>query len=100
VVWCPTDNTKNACHGSDAAETAAHEAAFFFGDHQQLQCAQCANTVPRLCVPRRFVHIGASGATCASTLSFVTVTAPSHTMLALQVLGPRLVCCRCRETPT
>lgn len=28
----PADNTKNACHGSDAAETAAQEAAFFFGE--------------------------------------------------------------------
>jgi nucleoside-diphosphate kinase len=30
-----TDNTRNACHGSDAPDTAAAEAAFFFGKGRQ-----------------------------------------------------------------
>ncbi len=31
LSWGAADNTRNACHGSDAEEAAAQEAAFFFG---------------------------------------------------------------------
>ena len=36
------DKTHNACHGSDAPETAQEELQFFFGPGQQQVCADAA----------------------------------------------------------
>lgn len=56
-----TDTTYNACHGSDAPETAAAEAEFFFGQGRMPgMCAQLRGTTLAVIKPH-LVKDGAAG---------------------------------------
>ena len=46
-----TDNTQNACHGSDAPQTAAAELGFFFGQPGVGKCDLGVNTTLFLIKP-------------------------------------------------
>jgi nucleoside-diphosphate kinase len=51
-----TDNTLNACHGSDAVETAAAELAFFFGGKEVGRCVVGRGTTLGVIKPHLVTH--------------------------------------------
>lgn len=70
-----TDKTLNACHGSDAPETAAEEVGFFFGSPQKVgACAVLKNTTLALIKPHA-VEAGLTGKILDELLAFFEVTA-------------------------
>lgn len=59
-----TDNTWNACHGSDASATAAAELGFFFESGPVGKCDMGRNTSLCLIKPH-VVKLGAEGQVCS-----------------------------------
>eukprot|EP00192_Tetraselmis_astigmatica_P010881 CAMPEP_0117657936 /NCGR_PEP_ID=MMETSP0804-20121206/5595_1 /TAXON_ID=1074897 /ORGANISM="Tetraselmis astigmatica, Strain CCMP880" /LENGTH=364 /DNA_ID=CAMNT_0005464421 /DNA_START=241 /DNA_END=1331 /DNA_ORIENTATION=+ len=68
-----TDNTMNACHGSDAPETAAEESAFFFG--QRVGPCHYANGTTLGIVKPSAVEGGHTGAILDAVLERFHITA-------------------------
>jgi len=70
------DKTQNACHGSDAPETAAEECAFFFGEGSEGmgQCFTLSNTTLGLIKPHLLLD-GCLGAALAQIQEHFEITA-------------------------
>eukprot|EP00891_Asterochloris_glomerata_P004550 jgi/Astpho2/4550/fgenesh1_pm.00067_%23_29_t len=69
-----TDGTRNACHGSDAPDTAAGELSFFFARSTLGRCVQGQNT--SLCIIKpHIVRQGQAGAVLAALQQHFLVTA-------------------------
>eukprot|EP00243_Klebsormidium_subtile_P004155 TRINITY_DN17940_c0_g1_i1.p1 TRINITY_DN17940_c0_g1~~TRINITY_DN17940_c0_g1_i1.p1 ORF type:complete len:379 (-),score=90.80 TRINITY_DN17940_c0_g1_i1:275-1411(-) len=75
-----TDNTRNACHGSDALETAKQEVSFFFDRGDVGRCAQLQDCSLAIVKPHA-VTAGHAGAIVDQIAAYFEITAVQQHIL-------------------